>query len=149
MLRNSLDPDSRFSGSGSGLRFLAGSGFNWLRIRNTDNFRMDRVVKSELPFCRQILQRTKNLWCQFRIRLKLEQFRTRNWNVWLSVAMSVAEPKLFNVGSGSLFFSCNFGSGFGYFNIFLKKFKQITSRLKCLFLSEILPDVPLKLYKNI
>ena len=30
VLRNSLDPilDSRFSGSGSGLRFLAGSGFN-------------------------------------------------------------------------------------------------------------------------
>ena len=35
--RNSLDPDSRSSGSGSGLRFLArsGSGFNWIRIQNT------------------------------------------------------------------------------------------------------------------
>ena len=35
VLRNSLDLDSRFSGSGSKFRFLAGSGFNWIRNRNT------------------------------------------------------------------------------------------------------------------
>ena len=29
------DPDSRSSGFGSEWRFLAGSGFNWIRIRNT------------------------------------------------------------------------------------------------------------------
>ena len=40
MLRNSLDPDPDSRSSRSGLRFLAGYGFNWTWIRNTGFYKL-------------------------------------------------------------------------------------------------------------
>ena len=40
LLRNSLDPDPDSRSSRSGLRFLAGYGFNWTWIRNTGFYKL-------------------------------------------------------------------------------------------------------------